>query len=184
MLFFTVAHDEVMWRDRKLIIDTCQLPFTGMYETMAMYPNGHDLDTLTTNDLATANENHKALLHKYTKKGPAPLKPLAGRYLKLSQDLRTAAAAARQAAALSDDEGTCNFDTAMLTLPKWHGAKVKQAADAAGVICSAFEWFGQRRYFVSCGAAGQANSRTAAAEAMAKVLSELGYAASVYYQMD
>ena len=184
MLFLTIAHDEVIYRGRQLIIDTCQLPFTGMYETMAMYPNSHDLDTLTTNDPEAARANHKALLRKYTKKAASPLKPLAGRYLKLSQDLRTAAAAARQAAALSDDEGTCNCDTAMLTLPKWHGAKVKQAADAAGVNCSAFEWFGQRRYFVSCGATGQGNSRTAAAEAMAKALSDLGYAASVYYQMD
>ena len=181
-MFETINHNEVTYHGRRIIIDTCRL-LSGEYETMAMYPNGHDLDTFTTLFPEEARENHRQLLAKYTEV-VKQLKPLSGRYLQLSHDLAAAAAVALKASARSDDEGTCNLDTAVISLPRWQGEKIKQAAEAAGVRVSAFEWFGSRRYFVFVDAAGQANRRTAAAEAMAQALRGFGYSASVYYQAD
>ena len=109
--------------------------------------------------------------------------PLSGKYAKLAEDLRKAAAVGRAAADLSDDGGTCNFDAASLRLDGWIRAKVEQAAREAGVGCFVWNLWGSKSYVFPI-ACGQGNARTAGAEAMSEHLKNAGYAASVYYQMD
>ncbi len=106
---------------------------------------------------------------------------LTGKYAKLRDDLIKARESGLKRAAVSDDGGTCNFDSPAIKLPRWQVAKVKQAAAEAG--CGCFVWFSGVYVFVlRCD--GQANKVTAAAEAAEKALKNAGYDAFVYYQAD
>lgn len=109
---------------------------------------------------------------------------LTGKYAKLADDLRTAAALGIEAAKHSDDGGTCNFDAPTLRLPRWNQAKVKQAAKVAGLGCFVWNLWGSKRYVFSIPIGAQANARTVAAETMSKSLKAAGYDAGMYYQMD
>lgn len=106
-----------------------------------------------------------------------------GRYAKLADDLRKAAELGYAAAAKSGDGGTCNFDAVYLKLKNWSKAKVEAAAKTAGVGCFQWSCYGSK-YWVFPINAGQADARTAAAEAMRDYLKSAGYTASVYYQVD
>ena len=110
---------------------------------------------------------------------PAPT----GKYAKLADDLRQAAAVGYAAAAQSGDGGTCNFDAVTLRLPRWARPQVEAAAKAAGVGCWVWNLWGTKS-FVFPIAAGQADARTAAAEAMRDHLRDAGYDAGVYYAID
>ena len=107
--------------------------------------------------------------------------PLTGKYAQLRDGLIKARKAGLERAAVSDDGGTCNFDSPAIKLPRWQVAKVKQAAAEAG--CGCFVWFSGFYVFPLC-CGGQANKVTAAAEAAEKALKNAGYDASVYYQAD
>jgi len=107
---------------------------------------------------------------------------LTGKYLKLANDLTKAVEAARMKVP-SEDGGTCNFDSLMLYLPRWEVAKVKLAAEAAGIFAS--KCYGYKSTFtfsVPVGAQGYA--RTRQAEVMDRVMKDLGYDSGVFYMMD
>lgn len=108
---------------------------------------------------------------------------LSGKYAKLAKDLRQAAVIGYAAAAQSGDGGTCNFDAVTLRLSRWARPQVEAAAKAAGVGCWVWNLWGTKS-FVFPIAAGQADARTAAAEAMRDHLRDAGYDAGVYYAID
>lgn len=163
---------------QEAVLSTVELE-PGLYETMLTSP---DFDTAfvqlrTTNEgQAISDFNH---LHKQYY-----VEPLTGKYAELAKDLEAAAAYGMEVAANTEDGGTCNFDSATLNLRGWRSAKVKAAAKAAGVGCSVWNLYGSKRYVFSIPGCGQANAKTAAAEAMREALQLSGYDAGMYYQMD
>lgn len=179
----TIKHTEYKHNNRRVILDTCELA-PGKYETMLLYPNGHEIACRTARTEADAIADFDELLTAYpadTK--PAAPKPLTGKYAKLRDDLIKAHAIALDAAAQVEDGGTCNSDAPSLLLPRWQSAKVKQACKEAG--CGCFEWksFG-RRWVIRFRIAGQAYKRETAAEAMTKALTAMGYDALTYCAID
>lgn len=105
------------------------------------------------------------------------------KYEKLTEDLIAAKNHAEQFAD-TEDGGTCNFDSAALSLPRWNKAKTEEAFKKAGLRTSKWTLWGSTRYLVLGCYSGQANRRTTMAEAVYKYLKNLGYDATMYYQMD
>ena len=179
----TIKHTEYTHNGRRVILDACELA-SNHYETILLYPNGHEITSRTARTEADAIADFDELLTAYpadTK--PAAPKPLTGKYAKLRDDLRKVYEIGKAAAAQVDDGGTCNFDAPSISLPRWQSAKVKQACKEAG--CGCFEWksFG-RRWVISFRIAGQAYKRETAAEAMTKALAGMGYDALTYCAID
>lgn len=169
----TIKHTEYKYNGRRVILDTCELT-PGKYETMLLYPNGHEIDCRTARTEADAIADFDELLTAYpadTK--PAAPKPLTGKYAKLRDDLIKAHAVALDAAAQVEDGGTCNLDAPSLLLPRWQSAKVKQACEEAGG--DYFRWGYSNRYVICLRLPGQAYKRETAAEAMTKALADMGY---------
>lgn len=178
----TIKHTEYKHNGRRVILDTCELA-PGKYETMLLYPNGHEIDCRTARTEADAIADFDKLLTAYpadTK--PAAPKPLTGKYAKLRDDLIKAHAIALDAAAQVEDGGTCNFDAPSLLLPRWQSAKVKQACEEAGG--DYFRWGYSKRYVICLRLPGQANKRETAAKSMTKALTAMGYDALTYCAMD
>lgn len=97
-----------------------------------------------------------------------------------TRDLRTAIAAAHEAAAASDDGGTCNLDTLVVSIPHARAASVQKAALAAGALyASRGQYAGQ--FHIGIAAVGQANSRTRAVQAAKRALAAAGWQAHVHY---
>ena len=162
----TIKHTEYKYNGRRVILDTCELA-PGKYETMLLYPNGHEIDCRTARTEADAIADFDELLTAYpadTK--PAAPKPLTGKYAKLRDDLIKAHAVALDAAAQVEDGGTCNLDAPSLLLPRWQSAKVKQACEEAGG--DYFRWGYSNRYVICLRLPGQAYKRETAAEVMTK----------------
>ena len=152
--------------------------FPGEYETMLASPDfGTEYKVLRNTTEAGALADFKRLHKAYH------VAPLSGKYAKLAEDLRKAAAVGRAAAERSDDGGTCNFDAATIRLSGWIQAKVEQAAREAGIRCFVWNLWGSKSFVfpINC---GQGNARTAGAEAMSEYLKNAGYEAGMYYQMD
>lgn len=162
---------------RIAILSTAELS-VGEYETMLASPDFEtEYKVLRNTSEGGALADFRKLLKTYH------VAPLSGKYAKLAEDLRKAAAAGYAAAERSDDGGSCNFDAASIRLNGWIRAKVEQAAREAGVGCFVWNLWGSKSYVfpLRC---GQGNARTAGAEAMSKHLKAAGYEASMYYQMD
>ena len=173
-----IKHTEYKHNGRRVILDTCELA-PGKYETMLLYPNGHEIDCRTARTEADAIADFDKLLAAYpadTK--PAAPKPLTGKYAKLRDDLIKAHAIALDAAAQVEDGGTCNLDAPSLLLPRWQSAKVKQACEEAGG--DYFRWGYSNRYVICLQLPGQAYKRETAAEVMTKALADMGYDALTY----
>ena len=169
--------DIILADGRAAILSTAELN-PGLYETMLASPDfGTEYKVLHNATEEGALADFKRLRKIYH------VAPLSGKYAKLAEDLRKAAAAGLAAERLSDDGGTCNFDAATIRLKGWNRAKVEQAAKEAGVRC--FEWnlWGNKSYVFPIGCR-QGNARTAGAEAMSEHLKNAGYDAGMYYQMD
>lgn len=133
----TIKHTEYKYNGRRVILDTCELT-PGKYETMLLYPNGHEIACRTARTEADAIADFDELLTAYpadTK--PAAPKPLTGKYAKLRDDLRKVYEIGKAAAAQVEDGGTCNLDAPSLLLPRWQSAKIEQACKEAG--CGCFE---------------------------------------------
>jgi hypothetical protein len=178
----TIKHTEYKHNGRRVILDTCELA-PGKYETMLLYPNGHEIACRTARTEADALADFDELLTAYpadTK--PAAPKPLTGKYAKLRDDLIKAHAVALDAAAQVEDGGTCNLDAPSLLLPRWQSAKVKQACEEAGG--DYFRWGYSNRYVICLRLPGQAYKRETAAEAMTKALTAMGYDALTYCAID
>lgn len=179
----TIKHTDYTHNNRRVILDTCELS-AGRYETMLLYPNGHEIACRAARTEADAIADFEVILAAYPadKKPEAP-KPLTGKYAKLRDDLRKVYEIGKAAAAQVEDGGTCNFDAPSISLPRWQSAKIEQACKEAG--CGCFEWksFG-RRWVISFRIAGQAYKRETAAEAMTKALAGMGYDALTYCAID
>lgn len=104
------------------------------------------------------------------------------KYEQLERDLKVAVENAKRVAENAEDGGTCNFDSLELRLPRWNREKVKETAKNAGVGA----WFSDywKAFIISVPVFAQADRRTIQAEEMARTMKELGYSASVYYQID
>ena len=179
----TIKHTEYKYNGRRVILDTCELA-QGKYETMLLYPNGHEIACRTARTEADAIADFDELLTVYpadTK--PAAPKPLTGKYAKLRDDLRKVYEIGKAAAAQVEDGGTCNLDAPSLLLPRWQSAKIEQACKEAG--CGCFEWKCFNRRWVICfHIPGQAYKRETAAETMTKALADMGYDALTYCAID
>lgn len=105
------------------------------------------------------------------------------RYKRLAEDLKAAVKAA-EVAADGEDGGACNFDSLMLSLPRWNGETIKQAAESAGISCFSLQFCGRKYWAFDVPLGGQANRRTRQAKAMCKSMIAAGYNAYVYYQLD
>lgn len=178
----TIKHTEYKHNGRRVILGTCELA-PGKYETMLLYPNGHEIACRTARTEADALADFDELLTAYpadTK--PAAPKPLTGKYAKLRDDLRKVYEIGKAAAAQVEDGGTCNLDAPSLLLPRWQSAKVKQACEEAGG--DYFRWGYSNRYVICLRLPGQANKRETAAEAMTKALADMGYDALTYCAID
>ena len=160
------------------VLSTVELE-PGLYETMLASP---DFDVeyvqLRTTDEAQAIGDFNHLHKQYH------VEPLTGRYADLAKDLEAAAAYGLEVAANVEDGGTCNMDAVALDLRGWRRDKVEQAAKAAGVGCFVWNLYGHKRYVFTVRSGGQANRRTAAAEAMREALRLSGYDTGMYYQID
>ena len=160
------------------VLSTVELE-PGLYETMLASP---DFDTeyavMRTTDEGTAISDFNYLRKTFC------VAPLSGKYAKLAEALKEAAAKGLTAAKASDDGGTCNMDAASLHLKGWNQAKVEQAARVAGVSCFVWNLWGSKSYVFPLRIGAQANARTAAAEAMSESLNAAGYEAGMYYQAD
>lgn len=175
---------------RKILIDACDLWKAGIetkhygprYEVMAMDANTKiDYQCKRVDTIEEVEEEFRKLLLFYCYDD----KPLKGKYAKLRDDLKIALAAGRKVEMEQpDDGGTCNFDSPALILPRWNHALVQRAAKEAGTHAMLWESCGGFRWVFSPNTSGQGNARTRNAEAMYKKLAELGYKASMYYQMD
>lgn len=180
-MFETIEHNEFKIRGRLAAVDTCRF-CADLYETMALYAGGEELESKHTSTLEEAKAAHAAMLAKWTKEPKDA--PLTGKYAKLRDDLRTVAQLGHSAAQCVEDSGACNFDAPSIALPRWRAALVKQACEEAG--CGMFEWsiFGSKRYVICARVPGQAYKREHAAEVMTKALASMGYDALCYQQMD
>lgn len=87
-----------------------------------------------------------------------------------------------------DDGGTCNLDTPAVFLNRWHEDKVRDAAEKAGsysIKCDDLtKYFKKTLFTFTFGTRNQGYRRTARAEAICKVLEEMGYETYLYQQMD
>jgi hypothetical protein len=175
-----IKQDKIKGREQPLTVSTVKV--LGEYKTAVLTDNYFDIDEVASKDEQAALEAHEKFIRKYKKPEPKPLK-MTGKYLLLIDALRRAAELARP---LDDTEdgGTCNFDSLQLDLPGYREAEVLEAAKQAGLRAFATKIFKQKVFVVNVPVARQGNARTRQAESMKKTMRELGYDASVYYQMD
>ena len=179
IMFRQIKFAEITLADGKpAALSTVELP-GGVFETMLASPDfGTEYKQLRTDNEAQALADFKRLFSAYH------VPPLRGRYAKLAEDLRAAAAYGAEVARCVEDGGTCNFDAVALDLRGWCRAKVEQAAKAAGVGCFTWSLCGSKSYVFPLRIGAQGDARTAAVETMRIVLQAAGYDAGMYYQID
>ena len=184
----TVKHKEYTLKGRRVILDASELA-PGSYETMLMTSGGYvEIASMSAATEDEALRHFAMLLAAYPPDKPKVKRApgaLTGRYAKLRDDLKKALEAGRTAEdANPEDGGTCNFDSASLSLPRWNAEKVKQAAKEAGTGCFIWNCFGSRQFVFSPNTSAQANARSRNAAAMTAALRSMGYDAMDYCQMD
>lgn len=106
------------------------------------------------------------------------------KYEKLTSNLSLAIEKATEVAAVTDDNGTCNFDSCVLLLPRWNEKETLNAIKAAGVRGFKSSFLGKQCYFIVNPVSAQGNRNTVQAEKIANIMSQLGYEAYCYMQMD
>lgn len=169
---------------KPIIIDAAEI-VPGHFEIMAMRPGGEELEVKSAFTLHESDAVYKAMLARHTEPKPEPAAPvLTGKYAKLRDDLRIVHQIGLEAAAKTEDGGTCNFDAPALFLPRWKNALIEQACKEAGGGCFPWHGFGAKMTVVSLPIPGQADKRADAAEAMTKALKDMGYTTYCYQQMD
>ena len=186
-MYHSRYHETRYLDGKKVIVDLAERDYTfnapklntvyPKYELMVMYPDGEEIESMTTNDFTEATSAYQDALKRYSKSD------LKGKYAKLRDDLIVALNAAKEADT-GDDGGTCNHDAPSIKLPRWIESKVIQAAEEAGTSCFKWELYGGARYVFNPKSSGQANRRCRASEAMEKALQEAGYECVMYCQMD
>lgn len=178
-----IAREEARYNGHPVTVSTVRLLDKPgeVYETMILRRNGADEWCRHSYDKADALAAHKMAVKICTETEES--RPLTGKYAKLAEDLRKAAATA-EAYRHHEDGGTCNFDAPSLCLPRWSFREIERAAKAAGLGVFAWKVGNHTRYVFSVPIPGQGNRRTEAADAMTRELEALGYDALTYYQMD
>lgn len=177
-----VQHDEFRVYGKDLIVDTCKIG--DYYETMVMYPDGSDLECVCNIELDQALAVHRELHDLYRYHGGLLKKvTLSGKYAKLCEAFKAAYAAAKEHKN-DDDGGTSNFDRMWLHLNACEELRVAAAAKQAGLLAYKGRFQRVMVYFVEPPFGGQGFRRTNQAEAMCRVMKELGYDAGMYYRMD
>lgn len=172
-------HKSIRYNNRPAIIDAAEI-VPGLYEVMAMYNNGAEIASRTTNSADKAARIFSEMCRDLDV--PALL---TGKYAKLRDDIRAALNAGRAAEdADPEDGGTCNFDAAAVKLPRWCSEKVIQAAKEAGTSCSKWSYYGSGYYVINPDTRAQANARSRNAEAVTAALKAAGYDAFDYAQID
>lgn len=184
----TVKHEEYTLKGRRVILDTAEL-FPGNYETMLLRrSDGHEIASMRAATEAEALAHFSAIRAAYPPDKPKAKRApgaLTGRYAKLRDDLKKALEVGRAAEdANPEDGGTCNFDSAALSLPRWTAEKVKQAAKEAGTSCFVWNCYGSKQFVFGPNTRAQGNARSRNAEAMTRALRSMGYDAMDYCQMD
>ncbi len=175
-----IKREEYIYNGHRVILDTAQLS-DREYETMLMKRNGEEIACMVARTELDALKQFAKIRADH----PADEKNLSGKYAKLRDDLKKALQAGRAVEeAEPEDGGTCNFDAASISLPRWNTEKVKQAAKEAGTGCYIWDLYGIKRFVFSPNTHGQANARSRNAEAMTAALKEMGYDAIEYCQMD
>lgn len=179
----TIEHDEYRRHGKRIIIDTALIG--SDYETMVMYSGGEVLEEAHNSNEAAALKAHADFITKYIldEDGILPHIPLSGKYLRLVDDLKEAAKAAK-AFWNYDDGGTSNMDCMMMELPRYEEIRVKAAAKQAGLTAFAGRLSKHKCYRFSVPCGGQGYRRTKQAEAMANIMNSRGYDACVWYQID
>lgn len=102
---------------------------------------------------------------------------------KLCGDLSAARLAAATAADAAGDGGSCNTDNVRLFGLRWSKG-LRRALEAAGVTGYQRRWLGSACVELWFGFFGQAGKNYAAVQAASKLLTERGWEAAVFYQMD
>jgi hypothetical protein len=175
-----IKQDRITGKNQPLTVSTVKV--LGEYRTAVLTEGYFDIDEATSNDEQAAMVAHEQFIQKYRKPEPKPI-ILTGKYLLLVDALRRAAEIAKPFGS-TEDGGTCNFDSLELTLPGYREAEILKAAEEAGLRAWATKIFKTKVYVVNVPVSRQGNARTRQAESMKKTMQELGYDASVYYQMD
>lgn len=108
---------------------------------------------------------------------------------KLTADLQVAGRAADEAVKGQLDNGSCNMDMVFIPVGKTSPVKRKSKAYDKAIEEAGFSGFRTettwwKGYLIIPNVAGSAYVRLKACEIMAKQLTELGWNACVYYQMD
>lgn len=180
----SIKRDEIFDKDRKpLVVSTVLMP-NGHYETAVLRKDWMNLEMTICNTEECALRIHGEWVAKYAYNPDKPTeKPLAPRYIKLSEDLKKAAQAAREVG-LGDDGGTCNKDCLELRLPRFSEKDTLRAIEAAGLRGRKTSQFGRALYLISSPVPAQGNAETRQAEKMRDVMKEAGYDAGVWYQID
>ncbi len=184
----TIKHEEYTLKGRRVILDTAELSPSN-YETMLMTPGGYvEIASMSATTEAEALRHFAAIRAAYPPDKPKAKRApgaLTGRYAKLRDDLKKALDAGRAAEdANPEDGGTCNFDSAALSLPRWTAEKVKQAAKEAGTGCFIWNCYGSKLFVFGPDSRAQGNARSRNAKAMTAALRSMGYDAMDYCQMD
>ena len=165
-----------------IIIDAAEIS-TDRFEVAAIRAGGEELTMETAYSLNDARRIYNQLYARYVTKATEKTKaPLTGKYAKLRDDLRSVYKIGLEAAEQVDDGGTCNMDAPARRLTRWNQSKVEQACREAGGDC--FKWSAFNRFVLCFPIPGQAHKPETAADAMSKALSEIGYDALTYCQMD
>lgn len=161
---------------KAVIVDLAELD--GKFEVMAMHKNGAEIKCFRSVSFDDAEKVYHEFVCGFNWDKPVKI---TGKYKKLQEDLEIAKAVGREAEehymALHNynDGGTCNFDSPTIRLPRWN----KRNVESLG----AYEWY-KSRFVFSPNSRCQGYGRTVNAEAMCKALSDMGYDAGMYYQMD
>lgn len=167
---------------KKIIVDTCKI--NNYYETMVMYPGGHELDSEKTYNRTAALEAHERLLKKFVKgDGLIENVNLSGKYLALQKALCEACAAAKIASEV-EDGGASNFDCMLLHIPVFEDRRAVIAAKKAGLSMTKMTFRKKNIWFVEPPFGGQGAKRTAQAKAMYQVMKDHGYMVDMYYEID
>lgn len=173
---------ETRHNGKKIIIDLAEVPadFGGPFEVIAMYPGGLDIEIANYSDFGEAVAAYNAMRNKYADNSPAPLH---GRYKTFKDHLWIALFEGVQAEN-GDDNGTSNFDSVAVYLPRWREKLVMQAAEEAGTHCTKYHDCTGTYYVIAPTTNAQGRRRTQNAKAIRETLEYFGYDTMVHYRAD
>lgn len=108
------------------------------------------------------------------------------KYEKLTNDLKSALEHSLKLVENISENGTMNFDTAGLFLPRWCEEKVREAAKAAGfyLIKMDGKYLGKTGFYTFSYPVGKGDKQSAFAENVTNFLTSYGYDTHCYQECD